>query len=100
MFFQQTFQGQTMETNLAKEKPVYYEVGTKVLTETQLSSLVDGVVDSGGVSISSGETLSIVCDLGARYSLSQIYYYRVRATSDTITVYGRQNISDAWTELT
>jgi len=55
-----------METNLAKEKPVYYEVGTKVLTETQLSSLVDGVVDSGGVSISSGETLSIVCDLGAR----------------------------------
>lgn len=82
--------------NLASQKPFFVENGYKVLTEGQLIAVSNGDIASTAYSITVGESSSIICDLGVRYNLFQIIYYRSRATSDSISVYGKQNDQDSW----
>jgi hypothetical protein len=88
-----------MKINIAREKPVFRDTGL-TLTEAQCASLTDGNTTSSGISITSGNSLSVICDLGARYDLYEVRYYRTRATTDTIAVAGRQTLIDTWDTLT
>lgn len=47
----------------------------KILSEDELSSLVDGEVYGSSLPITSGETATILCDLNNRYNLSYLNYY-------------------------
>lgn len=91
-----------MRFNLAEQRRFYVGLGSyKVLTETELFLLVDG--DTGVVGISvTGETLSVVCDLGARYKLDEVLYYHQAASVENIVFYGKQGDGPEflWVELT
>jgi hypothetical protein len=89
-----------MKIDLAEQAVLYVEsVAYKVLTEAQLSKIIDGNTSSDGIVLSSGESSSIVCNLNARYNLNNIIYYRSQATSEQVVFYGRQNLSDSWEQL-
>lgn len=79
-----------MKFNLAEHRRIYVSTGPyKSLTEAQLETLRDGNTSSGGIAISS-ETMSIECDLGARYRLDEVVYYRDSATTENIAIFGKQ----------
>lgn len=90
-----------MKVNLARAALTFSEAGPyKSLTEEQLASLVNGNVTTTGFTISS-ETASLICDLGARFRLFNIKYYRSPATSENISIFGRQGLDSGffWEEL-
>lgn len=67
--------------------------GTVTLSEEQLQKLQDGYIDSNGVSVSTGTTISFICELYNRYQISSIKYYFSGAGS--ITIQTSQN-KDVW----
>lgn len=88
-----------MSHNLAAIAKIVTASGSKSLTDEELASLVDGVVDSNAINVS-GKTLVLVCDLGARYNLDIVKYYRDEAGSEGIKAFGKQSDDDVWKELT
>jgi hypothetical protein len=88
-----------MKYNLALTHLLSTESGTKILTDTELSSLVNGNSGSSTVTVSGTEQLSLLIDLKARYSLEEVVYYSTAAAEETILIQGRQNDLDLWYEL-
>ncbi len=88
-----------MRVNLARVKLLTRDSTGKILTENQLASLTDGNTTTSGVGVGSGEVLSVVLDLGARYDLDEVRYYRTRASVDSIVLAARQTATDSWTTL-
>jgi len=88
-----------MKLNLAIERFIFAEPGFKTLTETQLVALCNRDVTTNAFTLAAGETLSLICDMAARYKIASMVYFRARATSDTITVYGRQSTTEPWAVL-
>lgn len=66
--------------------------GTRELVPEELESLVDGDTSSGIITLSSGNIINIVCDLGNRYSLHSIKYYYSGSGSITIAVSDSSNV--------
>lgn len=58
--------------------------GTVELTESQLSELTNGSVDTGGVTLSGGDEIILLCELYNRYNLDSCRYYR--SGSDNVQV--------------
>lgn len=88
-----------MKYNLATTNLLSTALGTKVLTEAELLSLVDGDYGSSPVTVSGTEQLSLLVDLKARYALTELIYYWTAATDENITIQARQNDLDIWYEL-
>lgn len=78
-----------MGFNLVQYRRVYTEPGYKTLSETDLEVFSDGDTTVSGISFS-GENVLLICDLGARYDLDGVVYYRQAATTETTVFYGRQ----------
>ncbi len=88
-----------MKINLAIERFIYAEPGFKVLTEAQLAALCNRDVSTNAFTLAAAENLSLICDMAARYKIESVVYFRSRATTDTITIYGRQSTTEPWTVL-
>ena len=90
-----------MPVNLLETRRLYVDSGGyKALSESELQLLRDGDIDTVGISVS-GETLSVVADLGVRYRLGTLRYYRSSATLENITFFGKQGSESGhpWVEL-
>ena len=48
---------------------------TTVLSKEQLESFIDGTTSSGVINLSSGDEISVVCDLYNRYNVDTVKYY-------------------------
>lgn len=80
-----------MKFNLVKYRSISVPSGPyKQLTEAQLGLFVDGDTGVSGIEILAGETLSIRCDLGARYLMGILTYYRTAASVENLMFFGRQ----------
>jgi hypothetical protein len=89
----------TMKYNLALTNLLSTASGTKVLTESELSSLVNENKTSSSVTVSGSEQLSLLFNLKARYNLDDLFYYRNAATTEDIVIFARQNDLDNWREV-
>ena len=90
-----------MKVNLLESRRVYVPSGPyKALTQQELAFLVNGDSLSNELTVSS-ETLALEVDLGARYRLEEIQYYRTAAQLENITFFGKQgeDASHPWIEL-
>lgn len=90
-----------MRLNLAQTRRVFSDTGPfKSLTEAELELFVDGDTTVSGVPVA-GETLAIICDLGARYRLDELIYYREAATLESVTIFGKQGtaVDYLWEEV-
>jgi hypothetical protein len=88
-----------MKINLAPIRKVIAESGFKALTEAEIIALTNGNTSTTAYTVTTSPQASIVIDLGNRYLLSELFYYRTRATTDTITVFGKQSETDIWTSI-
>lgn len=89
-----------MKFNLAETSRIYVESGPhKVISEFDLAVFSDQDTTVSGIEIFTGETLSIICDLSARYSLDTVSYYRTAATTETVSIFGRQGPDDVWSTI-
>lgn len=89
-----------MRVDLSKYSRVYVESPVyKQLTEAELAKLVDGNTTSSGIVVTAPEKLSLICDLYARYNLSELKYYRLAASAETVEFFGRQGVGDIWASL-
>lgn len=89
-----------MRINLSSTRRLYAEVGPyKALTEGDLQLLVDGVTSGTSIAVAA-ESLAVTCVFGARYSLSELVYYRDAATTETVTFFGKQGDQGyTWEEI-
>jgi hypothetical protein len=89
-----------MRLNLVNQKRVYSDTGPyKSLTEADLQLLRDEDTIVSSITVTA-ETLAIICDLGARYRLEELVYFRDAATTENVTFYGKQGDSGFdWEEI-
>jgi len=85
-----------MPRNIANTSRVYDQDG--LLTEADLQQLTDGNTTSG-IGINQGDSIDVVCDFGAPYSLDNITYYRNSAALESIEISGKQNDGTDWMTL-
>ena len=65
------------------------------LTHASLRTLTDGVVDSGVITLTDGDTLTIICDLENRYFIDSIKYYHSSGGTVTISISESLNVWDS-----
>ncbi len=91
-----------MRLNLVEHKRVYVPDGPyQNVVESQLELLRDGDTTVSNIPVSA-QTMALVCDLGSRYRLEELVYFRDAASTENITLYGKQGPDDDfdWEELT
>jgi len=87
--------------NIAPLARVYSDTGPyQVLTEGDLAVLVDADIDTVSLSVPAG-VMAVICDLGARYRLTEIRYYHTAAASENLSFFGKQGDGPEflWVEL-
>jgi hypothetical protein len=90
-----------MRLNLAEHKRIYEDTGPyKNLDAGHLELLRDGDTTVSSISITA-ETMAIICELGSRYRLDELVYYRDAATTENIVIFGKQGPGNdfVWEEL-
>lgn len=91
-----------MRLNLVEHKRIYVPDGPyQNVVESQLELLRDGDTTVSNIPVTA-QTMALVCDLGSRYRLEELVYFRDAATTENITLYGKQGPDTGfdWEELT
>lgn len=91
-----------MRLNLVEHRRVYVPDGPyQNVVESQLELLRDGDTTVSSIPVTA-QTMALICDLGARYRLEELVYFRDSGTTENITLYGKQGPDDSfdWEELT
>jgi hypothetical protein len=90
-----------MRLNLAEHRRIYVPDGPYApIVESQLEYLRDGNTTGSNIPVTA-QTLALICDLGSRYRLEEVIYYRDSAGIENVTFYGKQGPDDGfeWEEL-
>jgi len=90
-----------MRLNLAEHRRIYEDTGPyKNLDAGHLDLLRDGDTTVSSISVTA-ETMAIICELGSRYRLEELIYYRDAATTENITIFGKQGPGNdfVWEEI-